>query len=170
MASLDIRGSMPAALASLDAAAPGTHAPWLHARLSGSLEARFSTTFDTGGALRLDASLAEADAPPAASAHVALSFDADAGAGLLRAHIPELSGNLAAPFGEVEMRLAGSAEATPPSPDWLHTPLDLTLHAAYRPSSTARLATAIAERQRNLPAPSHSKPATYGFPRLPSPR
>ena len=160
VASLDIRGSMPAALASLDAAAPGTHAPWLRARLSGSLEARFSTTLDTGGALRLDASLAEADVPPAASAHVALSFDAATGAGFLRAHISELSGNLAAPFGEVEMRLAGSAEATPPSPDWLHTPLDLTLHAAYRPSSTARLATAIAERLRPADVQTFFAPAT----------
>ena len=148
LSSLDIRYSMPAELAALDAATPGIRAPWLRARLSGALDARFSTTLDISGTLRLDASLTgeDASAPPPAAARLALSLDAAAGAGILRAHIQDLSGELAGSFGDLRFSLAGTAATTPPSPDWLRSPLDLRLNASYRPPLAAQLTAIVAER------------------------
>ncbi len=146
--SLDIRYRMPAASAALDIAAPGTQSPWLTARVSGTLNARFSRTFDLDGDLKLEADLGDASASPVTSARLALSLNAAAGVELLNARIRELSGALVSPFGDVSLSLAGNLETTPPAADWLRAPLDLTLRAAYRPSLAARLAAVVADGMR----------------------
>lgn len=158
--SLDVRYRMPAALAALDAAAPGTRDAWLQTRLSGALNARFADTTVLEGALRLEASLAENAAPPVTSAQLALSLEAAAGGNLLRASIRELSGTLDGPFGDVRLDLAGSVETTPPAADWLRAPLDLTLRASYRPTLAASLAAIVAEHVRPAEAAQTFAPAT----------
>ena len=158
--SLDVRCHMPAALAALDTAAPGTRDAWLHTRLSGTLDARFSGTTDVNGDLRLEASLAETAAPPVTSAQLTLALDAAAGVNLLRAHIRDLSGTVRSPFGTVRLALAGTAETAPPAADWLRSPLDLTLRASYQPATLACLAAVVAEHIRPADVASAFEPAS----------
>ena len=158
--SLDVRYRMPAALAALDLAAPGTHDAWLQTHLSGTLDARFAGTTDVNGDLRLEASLAETAAPPVTSAQLALSLDAVAGVNLLRAHIRDLSGTVHSPFGVLQLALAGTAETTPPTTDWLRSPLDLTLRASYQPAPVACLSAIVAEHIRPADVARAFEPAT----------
>ncbi len=145
---LDIRYRMPASAAGLEELAPGAPDAWLRARLSGRLAAAFGAPFTLDGDLRVEASLAAPDAPPAAETDLALRLNAAAGVNLLRARIENLSGRTTGPFGALRLTLAGNLETTPPAADWLRAPLDLTLKADYQPSLAARIAAIVATKTR----------------------